>query len=231
MLPQRGCWLPLVQHQIPVRGSPGNGGVSGLRFLQCGEHWLPTVGLPEIKRDASPRHRHHGLAAASNAGRRQDDARRGELLWSPRAPPFLVPDLIPLHPSTSIDSKNAFRVRIFTPSGELPFAGHPNTGTATVLGWRGEVFGRAVGAEMVFEEDAGLVAVTLLPGQDGRPAGARLVAPQRYSSAGAVGRSEVAACLGLAEEDIEVANHAPLVGSVGLPFVLGPPAGAPPVAP
>lgn len=123
------------------------------------------------------------------------------------------------------------RVRIFTPSGELPFAGHPNIGTATVLGWRGEVFGRAVGAEMVFEEDAGLVAVTLLPGQDGRPAGARLVAPQRYSSAGAVGRSEVAACLGLAEEDIEVANHAPLVGSVGLPFVLGPPAGAPPVAP
>ena len=55
------------------------------------------------------------------------------------------------------DPKHTARVRIFTPVAELPFAGHPNVGTAFVLARRGEAFGRPVGTELAFEEQAGLV--------------------------------------------------------------------------
>src|SRR5919107_5021605 len=51
------------------------------------------------------------------------------------------------------DPANTARVRIFTPAGEIPFAGHPNVGTAFVLAREGH------GREGVlrFEETAGLV--------------------------------------------------------------------------
>ena len=55
------------------------------------------------------------------------------------------------------DPARTARVRIFTPVAELPFAGHPNVGTAFVLARRGEAFGRPVGTELAFEEQAGLV--------------------------------------------------------------------------
>jgi len=59
------------------------------------------------------------------------------------------------------DQANSAQVRIFTPKSELPFAGHPNVGTAFVLGRRGEILGRPVGETMRFEEGAGLVEVKL----------------------------------------------------------------------
>src|SRR5262245_14735006 len=40
--------------------------------------------------------------------------------------------------------ENTAKVRIFTPRAELPFAGHPNIGTAFVLGQRGECHGRPI---------------------------------------------------------------------------------------
>ena len=50
------------------------------------------------------------------------------------------------------------RVRIFTPSREVPFAGHPNVGTAFVLASSGEL-GRVDDPLVVtFEEVAGLGA-------------------------------------------------------------------------
>jgi trans-2,3-dihydro-3-hydroxyanthranilate isomerase len=53
------------------------------------------------------------------------------------------------------------RIRIFTPAGELPFAGHPVLGTAIVLG-------RALGAdEVILETPAGPVPVRLRLGEDG----------------------------------------------------------------
>jgi trans-2,3-dihydro-3-hydroxyanthranilate isomerase len=66
-------------------------------------------------------------------------------------------------------------VRIFTPSSELPFAGHPNVGTAYVLAQM-DRYGDL--AEMRFEEKAGLVAVTL-PKEPARPWGATIRAPRR----------------------------------------------------
>ena len=56
------------------------------------------------------------------------------------------------------DAAHTAQVRIFTPRAEMPFAGHPNVGTAFVLAREGQCHGRPVGGEaMVFEEAAGLV--------------------------------------------------------------------------
>src|SRR5262245_21042875 len=42
------------------------------------------------------------------------------------------------------DAAHTARVRIFTPKAEIPFAGHPNVGTAFVLARAGECYGRKV---------------------------------------------------------------------------------------
>jgi trans-2,3-dihydro-3-hydroxyanthranilate isomerase len=60
------------------------------------------------------------------------------------------------------DPSNTARVRIFTPTNEIPFAGHPNVGTAFVLGRSGCVFGNRATDLMRFEEGAGLVEVRLI---------------------------------------------------------------------
>jgi trans-2,3-dihydro-3-hydroxyanthranilate isomerase len=53
-----------------------------------------------------------------------------------------------------------FRVRIFTPAVELPFAGHPTIGTAVALAQTGATGARG---EIVLEEEVGPVRVTLGP--------------------------------------------------------------------
>ena len=55
------------------------------------------------------------------------------------------------------DPRNTARVRIFTPTRELPFAGHPTVGTAFVLATIG-VVGRET-RDIVFEENVGPVSV------------------------------------------------------------------------
>src|SRR5215467_958395 len=49
------------------------------------------------------------------------------------------------------------KVRIFTPAQEIPFAGHPNVGTAFVLATTGELGEVRASRSIVFEEKAGLV--------------------------------------------------------------------------
>src|ERR1700761_9391678 len=61
------------------------------------------------------------------------------------------------------DPAHTAEVRIFTPRSEMPFAGHPNVGTAFVLARAGTCYGRPVGSDLViFEEKAGLVPVEIL---------------------------------------------------------------------
>ena len=60
------------------------------------------------------------------------------------------------------DPSHTARVRIFTPRAEVPFAGHPNVGTAFVLGRRRTTERAGDQARFLFEEDAGLVPVTVL---------------------------------------------------------------------
>src|SRR6266481_2004896 len=60
------------------------------------------------------------------------------------------------------DAAHTAEVRIFTPRSEMPFAGHPNVGTAFALAREGISYGRPVnGDSLVFEEKAGLVRMEL----------------------------------------------------------------------
>ncbi|MEQ9559392.1 MAG: PhzF family phenazine biosynthesis protein [Rhodospirillales bacterium] len=115
------------------------------------------------------------------------------------------------------DPANTARVRIFTPGRELPFAGHPNVGTAYVLAREGRLFGKTIGTVLRFEEAAGLVAVDILSGPDG-PAGARLTAPQGFTRGGDITPEDFAPCVGLMPEDIDISTHPPLLGSAGMVF-------------
>ncbi len=57
------------------------------------------------------------------------------------------------------DPRNAAQVRIFTPGGELPFAGHPTVGTAFVLATMGRV--PMTQSDIVLEEGVGPVVVRI----------------------------------------------------------------------
>jgi trans-2,3-dihydro-3-hydroxyanthranilate isomerase len=111
------------------------------------------------------------------------------------------------------------RVRIFTPPREVPFAGHPNIGTAFVLASMGAFGSLDEPRTVTFEEEAGLVPVAILRGVDGRIR-CELTAPQRLTLGKTVPVEAVAAAVSLAPDDILTAAHAPLVASVGLPFVV-----------
>ncbi|WP_026620299.1 trans-2,3-dihydro-3-hydroxyanthranilate isomerase [Ensifer sp. WSM1721] len=115
--------------------------------------------------------------------------------------------------------ENTARVRIFTPTIEVPFAGHPNVGTAFVLGRQKEVFGRELGDALRFEERAGLVEVALHR-NDGIVTGARIVAPQALAVGPAIDATTIAACASLRPGDLADQTHAPVRVSVGLPFAV-----------
>jgi trans-2,3-dihydro-3-hydroxyanthranilate isomerase len=110
-------------------------------------------------------------------------------------------------------------VRIFTPGGEIPFAGHPNVGTAFVLASARE-FGEINSSQTVtFEEGAGLVHVTIYCEQ-GAVVRCEVAAPQSLSLGETVSAELVASAVSLRPEDISTKTHQPQVCSVGLPFVI-----------
>jgi trans-2,3-dihydro-3-hydroxyanthranilate isomerase len=113
------------------------------------------------------------------------------------------------------DPGNDAQVRIFTVTRELPFAGHPNVGTAFVLATRAA----KLPARLKFEEAAGLVVVEILQ-QAGRVVGTELTAPQPFTRLRQLGADQVAACGSLAETDIRSDQHPPVIVSVGLPFLV-----------
>ncbi len=113
------------------------------------------------------------------------------------------------------DAANTARVRIFNRTAEMPFAGHPNVGTAFVLAR----LGQASGDVMRFEELAGIVEVRLIRA-DGDPVGAEIDAPQPLSLHGSCDPADIAACLSLDPTGIVIARHPPVRASVGIDFIL-----------
>lgn len=116
------------------------------------------------------------------------------------------------------DAAHTAEVRIFTPKAELPFAGHPNVGTAFAVARRGSIYGRAVGDPLAFEEKAGLVPIELLKDGDSI-IGARLTAPQPLWRGADVAADIVAAACGLEAGDIETRHHRPCVAGCGTVFI------------
>lgn len=114
---------------------------------------------------------------------------------------------------------NTAQVRIFTARIEVPFAGHPNVGTAVVLGRELDSAGGERLDRFVFEEAAGLVPISLI--RDGAAVvGAEFAAPERLSVRSSVSVADLAACLSLPVTDIRTSGHPPQVISVGLPFLV-----------
>lgn len=109
------------------------------------------------------------------------------------------------------------KVRIFTPATEIPFAGHPNVGTAFVLATAGELGAIETSITVTFEEKAGLVPVTIQ--RRGDSIWCELSAPASLTLGKTVSASLLAAAVSLAPEDVVTATHAPQVASVGLPFL------------
>ena len=110
-------------------------------------------------------------------------------------------------------------VRIFTPAREIPFAGHPNIGTAFVLASTGEFGEIKSSLTVTFEEDAGLVSIAI-QASDGKIASCELTAPQAVSFGKALPVELVAAAISVDAKDVVTKTHAPQVTSVGLPFVM-----------
>lgn len=115
------------------------------------------------------------------------------------------------------DAGNTARVRIFTPTNEVPFAGHPNVGTGFVLARLGDVFGRTVDDIMRFEEDAGLVEIEVVR-RGGQVGGASFRAPKALEIGGEIDVATIAACASLEPGDVVSTRHRPAFASVGLPF-------------
>jgi len=116
------------------------------------------------------------------------------------------------------DPAHTAEVRIFTPRAELPFAGHPNIGTAFVLAQQGNANGRVVSDPIVFEEKAGLVKLDLIR-NGASVVGARLTAPQPLVRGDDIALDVVAAACSIGVGDIETAHHRPCIASCGLPLV------------
>ncbi|KAK1749391.1 PhzF family phenazine biosynthesis protein [Echria macrotheca] len=117
---------------------------------------------------------------------------------------------------------NTARVRIFTPTAEIPFAGHPNVGTAYVLGRQDEIFGKKakeLGGIIRFEENAGLVEVVLADSERSEVTGARIRAPAPLSVRHDVVPVDlVARCVSIDPAQVKTSPYGPVIASVGLDF-------------
>ena len=123
---------------------------------------------------------------------------------------FVLPPADPAHDA---------QVRIFTVNRELPFAGHPNVGTAFALAREGQSYGRPVsGDRVIFEEKAGLVPITIT--RRNGSIWCELSAPTPLSLGPVVARELLAAAVSLSAEDVVTTTHPPQVASVGLPFIV-----------
>jgi len=113
------------------------------------------------------------------------------------------------------DPAHAYRVRIFTPGAEVPFAGHPTVGTAAVLARLGLIELSGGTATVVLEEGVGPVRVDVQ--LDERVVTSRFTLERSVERAPTAPRSEdAAAALSLPRDAVVDAWFA----SAGLPFCL-----------
>ena len=117
---------------------------------------------------------------------------------------------------------NTRKLRIFTPGGEVPFAGHPTVGTAHVLAAIGEIPLEGEETRITFEEKVGLVPVRIVA-SDGAPVFCQLTATQLPLVGPALPpNADLAAMLNIDENEIVNNSLKPQSVSCGLPFVFVP---------
>ena len=120
------------------------------------------------------------------------------------------------------DPSHTAKVRIFTPGGELQFAGHPTIGTAHVLAATGVIPLTGSETRIVFEEGVGPVPVTIRA-TNGRPEFAQLSAA-RLPEVGPPppSRETLAEMLSLGADDVLDGSTPPESVSCGTPFLFVP---------
>lgn len=106
------------------------------------------------------------------------------------------------------DPAHTTRVRIFTPTSEVPFAGHPTIGTAVALADLGQ------GPAMVLELGVGPIPCSV------GPEGASFTTAVPLQIIAQPPMALVAAALGLPETAVRTSTHGPVQASLGLAFVL-----------
>lgn len=120
------------------------------------------------------------------------------------------------------DPSHTAKVRIFTPGGELQFAGHPTVGTAHVLAACGRVPLSGDETRIVFEEGVGPVPV-VIRAKNGRPEFAQLSVAQLPEVLDPPpSRETLAAALSLDPADLLDGTMAPETISCGTAFLLVP---------
>jgi trans-2,3-dihydro-3-hydroxyanthranilate isomerase len=116
------------------------------------------------------------------------------------------------------NASHTARVRIFTPGGELPFAGHPTVGTAYALAALGRIDAEV--RDIVFDETIGAVPVRLDRDAAGAVQRCTLTTAQAPELLETLDDIEsVAAMLGLPPGAV---TSAPEVWSCGVPFLVVP---------
>jgi len=116
------------------------------------------------------------------------------------------------------DASHTARVRIFTPGGELPFAGHPTVGTAYALATLGRIPAQV--RDIVFEEGVGPIPVRVDRDADGSIRRCVLTTAQAPNLVESLGdRRTIAEMLNLGESAV-VADAE--IWSCGVPFLVTP---------
>src|SRR5688572_30430140 len=97
------------------------------------------------------------------------------------------------------------RVRIFTPTSEIPFAGHPNVGTAFVLATMGAFGPIEAPVTVTFEEKAGPVPVAI--SRRNGHLWCELSAPEPLSLGKTVSPDTLASAVSLVASDVLTTTH------------------------
>jgi trans-2,3-dihydro-3-hydroxyanthranilate isomerase len=100
------------------------------------------------------------------------------------------------------DSNNHFKIRIFTPRGELPMAGHPTIGTAFVLAREGMFKLTPEIAHLRLEENIGLIPVDIHV-KSGSPEMIWMTQPRPQFGPRVLNRESAAEMLSLNAHDID----------------------------
>lgn len=123
------------------------------------------------------------------------------------------------------EANGTHRLRIFTRKTELPFAGHPNIGTAFVLTTLEPGIGHGANgpvdlpARLAFEQPAGLVEIEVSAGTGSGPV-FELKAPAALTRGDTISASRAAGLLGLEASVVRTDHHEAGEASVGKPFMV-----------
>lgn len=120
---------------------------------------------------------------------------------------------------TSTNEKNKKNIRIFTPSSEVDFAGHPNIGAAMLLARIGE-YSDEKQIDIIFKEKVGDVPIRI-NFENSVPQNAELSTAKLPEKGASPPLEEIAKVISLDISDI-ITTESPMSFSCGLPFLFVP---------